>query len=366
MLGSQALETAIGLALVLFVLSSLASGLVEGAARLLRKRSKDLEETIGQMLSGSGSFDKEAKDALARFKETTIYQSATIAASRGRRFFRTGAGPAYLSAKSFVNALEELTDKATEAPAKGLDARLAMLKTDRQGLSAEKRATIENWYEETMSRLSGAYKRWATGVLFAVGLFLAVAGNVSIFHLAQILWQQPSIRQAALNAAEQTAAKSTSPDDLIDESVKAVQDVSGIGIPVGWQSGTHWDNPLWATSHVAGWLATALLLMLGAPFWFDALSRLVSLRTTGAKPPPATQNSSASTAAQASAGASGPPAAIIASAVATAIEAVAQHGERHGTARSAPALDAGPGAAPGAEPSAAPGAGSGTPPAGSG
>ncbi|GGN43791.1 hypothetical protein FHR83_008063 [Actinoplanes campanulatus] len=345
MLGSQALETAIGLTLVLFVLSSLASAIVEGVSRLLRKRSKDLEETIGQMLSGSPTFDKDAQNALERFKDTTIYQSATIAASRGRRLFRTTAGPAYLSAKSFANAIDELTDQATEAPVRGLNARLAMLKADRQGLSVEKKAAIESWYDETMSRLSGAYKRWATGVLFAVSLVMAVAGNVSIFHLAQLLWQQPSIRQAALNAAEQAAAKSTSPDDLIDDSVKAVQDVAGIGMPVGWQSGTHWDNPMWATSHVAGWLATALLLMLGAPFWFDALSRVVSLRATGAKPPSAAKDSAAATSLHASAGASGASASVMASTVATALGAVAEHGGRHGTAPSAPALGAGPSAA---------------------
>ncbi|WP_204298935.1 hypothetical protein [Actinoplanes campanulatus] len=358
MLGSQALETAIGLALVLFVLSSLASAIVEGIARLLRKRAKDLEETIGQMLSGSATFDKDAENALARLKETTIYQSATIAAARGRRLFRTHAGPAYLSAKAFANAIDELTGNATETPVKGLNARLAMLKAERQGLSVEKKAAIENWYDETMGRLSGAYKRWATGVLLVVGLALAVAGNVSIFHLAQILWQQPSIRQAALNAAEQAAAKSTSPDDLIDESVKAVQDVAGIGIPVGWQSGTDWANSAWAIAHVAGWLATALLVMLGTPFWFDALSRLVSLRTTGAKPQSATQDSAAATSVQASAGASGAPAAVIAGAVASALGAVAEHGGRHGTAPSAPALDAGP--------SAAPDDSAGNPPAGSG
>ncbi|GGN85156.1 hypothetical protein GCM10010112_65290 [Actinoplanes lobatus] len=346
MLGSQALETAIGLALLLCVLSSLASAIVEGLARILRKRARDLEETIGQMLSGSTTFDKDAKDALERFKNTTVYQSATIASSRGRRLFRTHAGPAYLSAKSFANAIDEFTDKASAAPAKGLNAQMAILKPDRQGLSVEKKAAIENWYDETMSRLSGAYKRWATGALFAVGLGLAVGGNVSIFHLAQILWQQPSVRQAALDAAEQAAAKSTSPDDLIDQSVKAVEDVAGIGIPVGWQSGTDWSSPAWATAHVAGWLATALLVMLGTPFWFDALSRLVSLRTTGAKPPSATQDSAAATSVQASAGASGAPAAAIASAVATALQAVAEHRDRHGTAPPAPALDAGPSAAP--------------------
>jgi hypothetical protein len=35
---------------------------------------------------------------------------------------------------------------------------------------------------------------------------------------------------------------------------------------------------------IGGWLLTALACTLGAPFWFDALSKLVKLRASGAKP----------------------------------------------------------------------------------
>jgi hypothetical protein len=178
-----------------------------------------------------------------------------------------------------------------------------------------------------MGRLSGAYKRWVTAVLFVVGLVLASAGNVSAFHTAQTLWQQPAVRQAALNAAEQAAAKSASPDGLIEENVRTVQDLAGIGMPVGWASGTHWSDLAWTVSHLAGWLVTALLLTLGAPFWFDVLSRLVSLRATGAKPGPATEDPAAATSLRASAA----PAA----GVAAALERATDGGE--GVAGPAPA-----------------------------
>jgi hypothetical protein len=99
MFGSLALETTIGLALVFFVVASLASAIVEGVSRLLRKRAKDLEMTIGQMLSDSTAYNDDAKKALALFKGTSIYRSADVAASRGRRGFRSYVGPAYLSAR---------------------------------------------------------------------------------------------------------------------------------------------------------------------------------------------------------------------------------------------------------------------------
>jgi len=295
MFGSLALETAIGLALLFFVVASLASSIVECVSRLLRKRATDLEQTIGQMLSGSATFDGAAQSALELFKGTSIYQSADMASSRGRRWFRTDVGPAYLSARSFADAIEELSDKLAAMPIEGLDKRLASLKVEGRKLTLEAKAGLENWYDETMGRLSGAYKRWVTAVLFVVGLVLACAGNVSAFHAAQTLWQQPAVRQAALDAAAQAAAKSASADGLVTKNVNTVESLAGLGMPVGWRQGTHWSDAAWTVSHIAGWLVTALLLMLGAPFWFDILSRLVSLRATGAKPPTAAQDPAAAT-----------------------------------------------------------------------
>ncbi|GAA0463622.1 hypothetical protein Ade02nite_30420 [Paractinoplanes deccanensis] len=289
MFGSQALETAVGLALVFFVLASLASAIVEGISRLLRKRAKDLEETIGQMLSGSSTFDASAQRALDLFRGTAVYQAANVAAGRGRHWFRTELGPAYLSARSFANAVDELTGNEP------LNSWLAGLKAEGRELTLDAKAAVEGWYDETMGRLSGAYKRWATAVLFVAGLVIAVAGNVSAFHTAQALWQQPAVREAALSAAEQAAAKAPSGDGLVGANVRTVQDLAGVGLPFGWEHAAHWSSVGWTASHVAGWLVTALLLMLGAPFWFDLLSRLVSLRSTGAKPPPASQDPAAAT-----------------------------------------------------------------------
>ena len=308
MFGSQALEAAIGLALLFFVCSSLASAVVEAVSRVLRKRARDLQETIGQMLSGSNTFDAAAREALDLFRGTAVYQSADIAASRGRRWFRTDVGPAYLSARSFADGVEELLGQASEITVGGLGKRLAYLTSEGRERSLEAKAAMENWYDETMGRLSGAYKRWATAVLFVVGLVLAVAGNVSAPHAAQTLWQQPAVREAALAAAEQAAAKSSNPD-MVGTNVQSIQDVAGLGMPVGWQQGADWGSLAWTTSHIAGWLITALLLMLGAPFWFDALSRLVSLRATGAKPPTADHDPAAATSLRASAMAAMAPAA---------------------------------------------------------
>jgi len=51
--------------------------------------------------------------------------------------------------------------------------------------------------------------------------------------------------------------------------------------------GKHWNyyspNQAGGWETLFGWIITALAIMLGAPFWFDMLSKLISLRSTGTK-----------------------------------------------------------------------------------
>ena len=41
---------------------------------------------------------------------------------------------------------------------------------------------------------------------------------------------------------------------------------------------------MWLIKKFAGWFMTGLALSLGAPFWFDLLSKFVNIRGAGVKP----------------------------------------------------------------------------------
>ena len=71
-----------------------------------------------------------------------------------------------------------------------------------------------------------------------------------------------------------------------------------LSIPIGWVSkGTSQDvkygqirpTGIWEArdrflQHIVGWLLTALAATLGAPFWFDTLNRIISIRSSGKAP----------------------------------------------------------------------------------
>jgi hypothetical protein len=56
-----------------------------------------------------------------------------------------------------------------------------------------------------------------------------------------------------------------------------------------------WKWGLSRTATFAGWLLTALLIMLGGPFWYDLLTRLVPLRSSGTRPPVAADDPASAT-----------------------------------------------------------------------
>ena len=217
------------------------------------------------------------------------------------------------------------------------------------------REYLENWYDSAMERVTGWYTRRTAVFLFVFGLGAAVALNVDSIAIARRLLVDRPLRQAIVAQAEkyrdeQAAGQATPPapapgkpsqDDgssgKIGTETKGFPELRSefeeIGFPIGWTyvEGSLWPYPApqaclskpsphggttfdcsksagsvyWWTMLLAlmGWLVTAIAIMLGAPFWFDLLNKLVSLRSS---PKPADAKPTPKKAKPARAGSSGP------------------------------------------------------------
>jgi hypothetical protein len=102
--------------------------------------------------------------------------------------------------------------------------------------------------------------------------------------VATSLWNDDVVRSAVATRA--AAAKGT-PED----AAKAVDEVSELQLPIGWGANAP-DNVL---TSIPGWLITIAALNLGAPFWFDLLSRLARLRGSGVPERPRSLSDTAGT-----------------------------------------------------------------------
>ena len=162
---------------------------------------------------------------------------------------------------------------------------------DAQGNVDAFRKSVEDWFDDTMNRVSGWYKRRATIILAVIALGVAGVFNVDSWQVANTLWTDNAVRAAVVAQAEGASKKT------VEEASK---DVTGeIALPLGWKP-AHKDgdaapaDPRAVPADFGSWVAkllgllvTAFALTLGAPFWFEALGRLVKVRNTGPEEKPA-------------------------------------------------------------------------------
>jgi hypothetical protein len=209
--------------------------------------------------------------------------------------------PSYLSTETFSAVILNL-DAAGDAGKRTVDQVVASLPADSDlgraviALRAEVgddmgqlRMRLERWYDDGMERVSGWYKRHVQIWLAVIGLALAIVVNADTLQLVNSLWADKTVRAAIVAQAGAITQPGGKPTTLRDTAGQ-VQKIKALDVPLGWKlkHGDPRNLPHGVRSwfgKVLGLLLTAVALTLGAPFWFDLLSKLVRVRGSGAPPP---------------------------------------------------------------------------------
>jgi hypothetical protein len=269
MVNSAVLEVVIGMVFCFASVALIASYLYETGASLLGLRATSLLKGIKAMLN----------DPNLEGVALSIYNSGL---ANPRHDGRTSAGqqpkvlPSYIVSKDFASALLEHLQSIPEKAAnlgKAIDdiddpqiRQLLQGMYKRGGQKIEGlQAEISRWYDASMQRVSGAYKRKAQLFTFLISLALAVGLNIDAFHLFRILWDHPTLLARAASAGAQAT---------VGQAASTLAD-----LPVGWGQGS-----LVSWKSYFGWLMTASTALFGAPFWFDLLRRLSNIRGSGQSP----------------------------------------------------------------------------------
>ena len=181
-----------------------------------------------------------------------------------------------------VPQIQELLGTITAMEAKLLVAEKA---ADTAILQARKK--VGDHFDNAMDRVSGWYKRQAAVGIFGLALVVTVFLNVDSITLANSLANNPSLRSAVVAAADQGA-------DELRETVSAVTESAGtadvldeldqLGLPIGWNEHTIPRTVPDLINRLLGWFITTIAVSMGAPFWFDLLSKVSNLRMVGKKP----------------------------------------------------------------------------------
>ena len=354
MFGLSLLDVAIGTMFVFLLLSLVCSAINEIIEAWLKRRASYLERGIREMLddpAGGGLTQAVYNHPLVSALFQGQYDPAKIS---GGEYERNSNLPAYIPSRNFALALMDVilpaqaaggaggvtpsgatgatpaadpnlkvnTDAppATAAPGAannpltplreavgattGGQARTALLSLiDAAGDDVAKaRENIENWFNSTMDRVAGMYKRRAQWMILFLGLGVAIALNADTIYIVRALSNDSTLRASLVAAAQEYAKQppnaDSKPEERLKENYNAIQ---SLGLPIGWSKapggdparrspGLPWRDiglgdwlVAWARLfywHWLGWLLTAAAVSQGAPFWFDLLNKIIVVRST--------------------------------------------------------------------------------------
>lgn len=316
---SVVLDWAIGIVFVYLLLAIICTSLNEWIAGLTSARAKTLAQGIAQLLD-----QQKGSDSARSFLEE-FYAHPLISGMMTPGKPASQGHPSYLPSRTFATVVMDLATEGIEGTIKFTDledrvktkmpdgdvrrALLALLQNTNGDLDRAQK-NIEQWFDDSMERVSGWYKRRTQVVTIFVAALLTIGTNADTVRIGQILWTDGTLRSAIVENAKKhvetspPAATVEYPDKnkplkpvatLKDELANVKRQLGGSRL-LGWSGLDLSDWTAWLL-RILGWLLSIAAISLGAPFWFGLLSKLVNIRDTGDKPAKSSNGAGATSAA---------------------------------------------------------------------
>ena len=320
---SQALDVAIGLVLLFALLSVVCSGLNEAIATVLSWRSEFLERGLRSMLAEDLPGKRpEGLPTVEEISEHPLIRGAVEKPTTGApppehptrwdrfqdklpfklraRLPKRRAFPSYLDPRTFSlvmvdtltggeavppgdekasrDMLEKVRNRAADVPGP-VGKALRTLADDAAGDLGRFRENIERWFDNTMTQVSGWYKRKVNVSLWVIAALVTLAFNADALQVGRSLWQDDAVRASVVASAQKQVEET---DRSAENLAEGVSDVKALGVPLGWsfeQADPRWpDNFLEFVGKFFGLLVTVVALSMGSAFWFDLLGRVSRMR----------------------------------------------------------------------------------------
>jgi hypothetical protein len=289
MFGSAIIDIAIGLVFVYLVLSLVVTAAQEVLETIIKLRGAHLAKGIEKLLGE------------ARAKE--FFAATAVAALSPDRWLGAGTRkPSYIPSRTFAMVVLDMIVPATATAPRTLpavqraieaiaDADLRQALTTRldgaQTLD-QVQARLQEWFDDQMDRVSGWYRRKAQLITLALGLLISVGMNADTLAIVRSISSDSTVRASLVAQAQEAARqppRSATADELKREAdaraadTKAkIETAQGLGLPVGFGWWNDVPRVVRPREAAPGWLLTALAISLGAPFWFDMLGKVISIR----------------------------------------------------------------------------------------
>jgi len=321
----QMLDVAIGIIFTFLLLSLIATAVKELLETFLKTRATNLERGIRELLQDTTSSSTGlVADLYSHSLIAGLYKGAYIPkgktlpsyipssnfalalldniAPANAENLSGSAGGGAISADAHVKSLQPLREAIINNKSLGANLKKAILAlVDASGNDIDKvRFNIETWFNTSMDRTSGWYKRNSQWWLFFIGITIALIMNADTIAIYKSLMKDPTLRNSLVATAQEyvaankdtaTPSSNDASKQVIDNNAKKLYDLR---LPIGWDwkrdssDADYISNSNMAipTGFIAwllkifGWIITALAISLGSSFWFDTLNKIMVIRST--------------------------------------------------------------------------------------
>jgi hypothetical protein len=300
MFGSEILEIFIGLLLMFLLFSLIMTAARETLESVLKSRANMLQKALGELLRPQGNAVGHgggitAQDALKVFNQHplifALYPGDTV-----KTGWLTNA-PSYIPSTAFASAVLDLVNAGQKLPPDSAVAKAYQIFLQKSVENSEKaKVEMAAFYDSVMERAGGWYRRQTQWFMIIVGFLLALALNLNAVVIAKHLSVDQTVLESIVRLADNVGREQIplSPEQInvLNTSVRAT------GLPIGWGEtakpympkmlnhlgievkGEKDKGEITIIELLLGYLAFALAATLGAPFWFDMLSKFIAIRST--------------------------------------------------------------------------------------
>lgn len=291
---SQALEVAIGLIFVYYVLGSIVSLITQWINEAFETRGKSLERHLKKIV-GDKHVDEFVKlpqlEALRPIRYKNAF-SVLTSSTEPKKIEKIPASTLVESYFDFVgltatkefqaNELKELINAFPDSEGKQ-----AMLKWVGQGVTniEDLRRHTTMYFGGVMEQAAATFKSNARSFVIMLSIAITLLLGTDSIQLAQTLWANAGLRALAVAKAEAVVQEEQVTEDNIDDLIKQLGDLNIVRF--GW-----WQTELpEASAGVGGWAMflvlkflglglTAAAISQGSSFWYDLLKKVTTPTTS--------------------------------------------------------------------------------------
>ncbi len=290
---SQALDVAIGLIVVYYLLGAIVSTITQWINEMFESRGKALEQYLIRLVG-----DKKIGDLVnlpqlqslrpIRYKGMLSVFSSTIEAKKLEKVPVATLVDAYfdlagLTANKEMELLQlaDLVDKLPESEGKQ-----AFISWINQGVTniSDLRTRATAYFSGMMEQAASTFRARARSFVIILSLGITVLFGTDTIQLAQTLWSSAELRAIAAAQAQAVVEKQGVNADMSN----IIDELSVYSIQIGWwqtqqlpeRNAPVIDWVIFVILKILGLSITAMAVSQGSSFWYDLLKKLTSPTTS--------------------------------------------------------------------------------------